>query len=104
LVNESEEEVRQWVEDTEGMSIAHLKELFVANKVLGDPYPQALEVLRKMKATESSSSFDDYEVVDAPIEMKADWSDFGSGKVYREAKKRQGNVIFGIADDIDELI
>jgi hypothetical protein len=90
------------VEDTEGFSIAHLKELFVANKVLGDPYPQALEVLRKMKATESSASFDDYEVVEEPVKIR--WTDYGSGELYKEAKNRQGDVIFGIADDIDELI
>ena len=39
----------QWVKDTDEMSIAHLKELFVAVVILGDSYPEALEALRSMK-------------------------------------------------------
>lgn len=38
----------EWVEDTEDMSIAHLKELFVAVVILGDPYSRAIKTLRNM--------------------------------------------------------
>ncbi len=39
----------KWVEDTEGFSIAHLKELFVAVCILGDDYSEAIETLSSMK-------------------------------------------------------
>ncbi len=103
LVNEGEEEIGRWVEDTDGFSIAHLKELFVANKVLGDAYPQALEVLRKMRTTESSASFEDYEII-GKEKVEPSWEKYGSGEAYLEAKKRSGNPIFEIANDIDEVI
>ena len=53
-------EIKQWVEDTEGFSIAHLKELFVATKILGDSYDRALAVLKSMKRQPDSRTFDDY--------------------------------------------
>jgi hypothetical protein len=42
-------DVNQWVEDTEGFSLAHLKELFVVTVILGDEYEEAIETLRSMK-------------------------------------------------------
>lgn len=39
----------QWVKDTDKMSIAHLKELFVAVVILGDDYGTAIETLQSMK-------------------------------------------------------
>jgi hypothetical protein len=47
----------RWIEDTEGFSIAHLKELFVAVVILGDDYEDAIETLTTMR--ESVSSEDD---------------------------------------------
>jgi hypothetical protein len=47
-------DIEKWVADTPGFSIAHLKELFVAVCILGDPYAKALSVLRQMKETPSS--------------------------------------------------
>jgi len=44
-----------WVTDTDGMSIAHLKELYVAVMVIGDEYDEAIETLRSMSDTVSSS-------------------------------------------------
>lgn len=38
----------KWVEDTEGFSIAHLKELFISVVILGNPYKEALKTLNKM--------------------------------------------------------
>ena len=76
LIDESE--IRKWVGDTDGFSIAHIKELFVANKILGDPYEQALMTLKNMKISPSSDNFDDY----------------GTGKVYEEAKRKLGKLIF----------
>ncbi len=49
----------KWVEDTEGFSIAHLQELFVATIILGDSYDDAIETLNTMK--EIPSSEDDIE-------------------------------------------
>lgn len=42
-------DIDRWVRDTDEMSIAHLKELFVAVIILGDNYNQALTTLRNMK-------------------------------------------------------
>lgn len=53
-------EIKRWVEDTEGFSIAHLKELYVANKILGDSYDRALRTLKSMKQQPDSTEFDDY--------------------------------------------
>lgn len=50
-------EIDAWVKDTEGMSIAHLKELFVARVILGTPYKQAIEILRNMEVTPSSEEY-----------------------------------------------
>lgn len=43
--------VKKWVSDTEDMSIAHLKELFVAVHILGDDYEVALQILNEMQET-----------------------------------------------------
>lgn len=42
-------ELQRWVLDTEGMSIAHLRELVVAVFCLGRGYEETLERLRKMQ-------------------------------------------------------
>lgn len=48
-----------WVEDTEEMSVAHLKELFIAVVILGDEYEEAVENLKSMKEIAPTSSEDD---------------------------------------------
>lgn len=48
----------QWVKDTTGMSLAHLKELFVAVIILGDKYEDAVETLKSMKEVQISSDDD----------------------------------------------
>lgn len=58
----TEQEVTTWAKDTSGMSFAHLKELYVATKILGDSYSDALSVLKNMKIGAHSSSYDDYRV------------------------------------------
>jgi hypothetical protein len=47
----------QWVKDTEGMSIAHLKELFVAVEILETPYDEAIRILKGMSALPSSEQY-----------------------------------------------
>lgn len=47
-----------WVEDTEGMSIAHLKELVVAVTCLEQPYEEVISRLKTMKTTPRSSMYD----------------------------------------------
>lgn len=42
-------DIKKWVKDTKGFSIAHLKELFIAVVILEDPYDQAIKTLRSMK-------------------------------------------------------
>ena len=50
--------IDQWVSDTKGMSIAHLKELFIAVCILGDPYDDVVGVLRSMIEEKISSDED----------------------------------------------
>jgi hypothetical protein len=42
-------DIDQWVKDTEGMSMAHLKELFISVFVLGNEYKDALSHLNGLK-------------------------------------------------------
>ena len=102
LIEESDDEVSKWVEDTDGFSIAHIKELYVANTILGDPYDTALVTLRKMKSQDISSSFDDYK-------LNESWEKYGTGEVYKEAKKKFGQMlaesnVMPSIDDIASLI
>jgi SpoVK/Ycf46/Vps4 family AAA+-type ATPase len=46
-----------WVRDTEGFSLAHLKELFTAVVILDDSYEDAIRTLRSMR--ETPDSYDD---------------------------------------------
>ena len=55
-IKENKINVSQWVEDTKGFSMAHLKELFVAVVILGDQYEEALNNLKGMKAHISSDA------------------------------------------------
>jgi hypothetical protein len=42
-------DIKRWVKDTAHLSIAHLRELFIAVVILNDSYEQALEILQSMK-------------------------------------------------------
>lgn len=48
----------KWAKDTKGLSLAHLKELFVATSILGNPYERTLKELLEMKETPSSVNDD----------------------------------------------
>lgn len=48
-------DIGAWVTDTEGFSIAHLKELFVAVEILGNKYATALATLKSMIKEKISS-------------------------------------------------
>ncbi len=45
---EKDHDLDKWVEDTEGMSLAHLRELFAAVVILGGDYEESIELLRLM--------------------------------------------------------
>lgn len=49
----------QWVKDTEGFSVAHMKELFTAVVIMDDPYEDAVKILKTMKDVKISSTNDD---------------------------------------------
>lgn len=51
-------DVEKWVRDTDGMSVAHLKELFVAVCVLGQEYEETISILKLMSEDKISSSDD----------------------------------------------
>ena len=42
-------DLEKWVKDTEDMSIAHIRELFIAVIILGNSYDSALTLLKEMK-------------------------------------------------------
>lgn len=44
----------QWVRDTEGMSLAHIQELFTAVVILGDEYKESLATVKGMESEVSS--------------------------------------------------
>jgi len=46
----SKSDLEKWVKDTQGLSIAHLKELVVAVTILGNKYADAIKTLKDMKA------------------------------------------------------
>lgn len=48
-------DIAQWVKDTDGMSIAHLKELFVGHVLLGEEYGLVVKRLVAMAEPKSSS-------------------------------------------------
>jgi len=47
-LEEKKPNINKWVEDTDGMSIAHIKELFISVVILGSKYDEAIELLRSM--------------------------------------------------------
>ena len=51
-------DLNQWVKDTKGFSLAHLKELFTSVVILEDDYNDAIETLRSMKEEKLDSSED----------------------------------------------
>ena len=58
-LKENDVDLDKWVKDTVGMSISHLKELFVAVCILGDDYKEAIETLRTMIETNPKSDDDE---------------------------------------------
>jgi hypothetical protein len=51
-------DLNKWVEDTDKMSIAHLKELFIAVVILGDDYKDAIRTLGTMKEPLDDREYD----------------------------------------------
>lgn len=47
-ISELKIDLDQWVKDTDGMSIAHLKELFVQVVIIGDSYEESIKTLESM--------------------------------------------------------
>lgn len=53
--------VERMVKDSDGWSLAHLKELFVATVILGAPYVDTVKILEKMRERNSADSLLDEE-------------------------------------------
>jgi len=53
-------DLQLWIEDTDGFSLAHLKELFVATQILGDDYNDAIEVLGSMRERPSAEENEEF--------------------------------------------
>jgi hypothetical protein len=52
-------DLNQWAEDTNNLSLAHVKELFVSVIVLGNSYEEAIVVLKRMKDSVEDRDEDD---------------------------------------------
>lgn len=57
--DESQCDLAKWVEETEGMSIAHLKELVVAVMCLEQTYEEVIKRLKTMKSIPRSTMYDE---------------------------------------------
>ena len=57
-INKFNINLKKWVKDTDKMSVAHLKELFVNVCILGNDYNEAVELLRTMVEDRPNSSED----------------------------------------------
>lgn len=55
ILSENDRILEQWVEDTGGFSVAHLKELIISVEVFDVPYKDAIARLRTMMECEASS-------------------------------------------------
>jgi SpoVK/Ycf46/Vps4 family AAA+-type ATPase len=56
--------LEQYARDTDGMSLAHVKELFVATALLGSPYDRTVRTLQAMKE-KATSAYDEDEFVES---------------------------------------
>jgi len=56
-------DLTKWVKDTDKMSIAHLKELFISVCILGNDYEEAIKTLRSMVEARPKSSEDDNNMI-----------------------------------------
>ena len=74
--------VKEWVENTEGMSIAHLKELVVAVTCLEQPYEEVISRLKTMKTTPRSTMYGEIGLKPAPAPTSAGMRS-GSGFKFR---------------------
>lgn len=50
--------LERWVEDTQHMSIAHIKELFITTMILNNPYEEAVKTIKEMRIKLDSSEWD----------------------------------------------
>lgn len=62
--NELDVDVEQFVKQTRGMSLAHLKELFVATQIIGMEFDEAITHLKEMKNNRPTSADDEREFND----------------------------------------
>lgn len=57
-IQELDIDLDKWVKDTKKLSIAHLKELFVAVVILGDSYKESIKTLKSMKEEVDDKDYD----------------------------------------------
>lgn len=105
--------IERWVKDTNGLSIAHIKELYIATQILENSYEATLQALKGMNRRKHSSSFDPYmkESVGNAVkshkrfleEKEAFYEMFGTGKAYRNFVPSSRQVMPD-EDEISRLI
>lgn len=59
-VSELDIDLDQWVKDTVKLSIAHIKELFVAVVILGDDYKESIKTLKSMKEEVNDKDYEGF--------------------------------------------
>lgn len=92
-----EENIEKWVKDTDGLSIAHLAELYTAVKVFEDDYSEAVKVIKSMESIPHSSLFDKSNVDSSPEAV---------GQCYYEhkAKLKNGSKVLSESKSKKKLI
>jgi hypothetical protein len=97
-----DQNVEKWVSDTEGMSIAHLKELVVAVTILDNEYDESVNILRDMKKKVDSGAWDDFgdgETISAAIRERK-----MSKNASEPQEKQPLDAVFGECENGDKGI
>lgn len=59
-IKELKVDIKRWVIDTEKMTLAHMKELFVATMILHDSYDEAIATLKSMQDTIDDKEYESF--------------------------------------------
>jgi SpoVK/Ycf46/Vps4 family AAA+-type ATPase len=90
-----DQDIGKWVDDTENLSIAHLKELVVAVTILENKYDDAIEILKGMSKKIDSSTWDT--LGDGEALAKA----IMEVKLAKKKTREKDRIPGGLADDRD---
>lgn len=87
--------IDEWVKDTEGLSLAHLAELYTAVNVLGEDYSEAITVIKGMSSIPHSTLFDKSSVEIEETKLSRHYYEHKnkSSKTISESKNKKPKVL-----------